>query len=77
VLGLSLTHMMTYDTEINVTSVLSLKIIITLNNMNEEDELFVYFSILKIMQNTTLLCIWVETTKYLSLLLELSFSNDP
>jgi hypothetical protein len=69
--------MMTYDTEINVTSVLSLKIIITLNNMNEEDELFVYFSILKIMQNTTLLCIWVETTKYLSLLLELSFSNDP
>jgi hypothetical protein len=45
--------------------------------MNEEDELFVYFSILKIMQNTTLLCICVETTKYLSLLLELSFSNDP
>jgi hypothetical protein len=42
------------------------KVRITLNNINDEEELFVYFNILKIRPYATLLCICVETTKYLS-----------
>jgi hypothetical protein len=33
------------------------KVILTLNNMNDEEELLMYFDILKIRQNVNLLCI--------------------
>lgn len=49
-----------------------IKIIITLNNINDEKELFIYFYILK-SGNTLFYYIFVEIIRYLSFRLKLAF----